>query len=421
MIKGNSANDNGSWGIYAGVPSNGRTQRRRRRQPRPGQPRPAGPDHAACRSSATWSSCAGGPPICGDVVPPDTQIIERPPNPSTRRRRAVPLHRHRQRERRHVPVLAHRHGRAGGVRALQLAGGVRGPDASARTTSRCARSTPPATSTARPRATSGRSARSPPASRPRRRSSPGPTSRPSAPTPTFEFLASERNATFECRVDAAEFGPCAWTGVPGVLIGTRGTITYNGLSVGTHTFQVRAIDADGNVDATPAAWTWRVTEPPVPTPGVCGEFVTHEHQAHERPDRLPGPRPDRRRERHHDRPRRPRDRRHRARRRRAQQRLRLGDRHRRAHPRVRLRRAAQPRDVAERRHRAARREQPGGRHRPVRRRPERPRQHDPRQHDLRQQLRRRPLQRHAPHRRARQRVRRQLGRRRAPGAGEPDR
>lgn len=71
---------------------------------------------------------------------------------------------------------------------------------------------------------------------------------------TFDFF-SEGGARFECSLDAADFAACD---APHVLAG---------LSGGPHTFQVRARDAAGNVDATPASRTWTVdkTAPDPPT------------------------------------------------------------------------------------------------------------------------------------------------------------
>lgn len=40
--------------------------------------------------------------------------------------------------------------------------------------------------------------------------------------------------------------------------GTTGEVTYNDLSLGQHTFEVRACDAAGNCDPTPAIATWEV-------------------------------------------------------------------------------------------------------------------------------------------------------------------
>ena len=79
---------------------------------------------------------------------------------------------------------------------------------------------------------------------------------PSAPTrstaATFTF-SSEPGASFECALDAAGYSSCT---SPREL---------TGLSVGEHTFRVRAKDAAGNYDSTPATRTWTVTEPPETT------------------------------------------------------------------------------------------------------------------------------------------------------------
>jgi hypothetical protein len=69
-----------------------------------------------------------------------------------------------------------------------------------------------------------------------------------ATSATFAFAASE-GGTFECRLDGAPFAPC---GSPK---------SYAGLIRADHQFEVRAIDAAGNVDATPSLHTWKVTAP----------------------------------------------------------------------------------------------------------------------------------------------------------------
>jgi uncharacterized delta-60 repeat protein len=71
-------------------------------------------------------------------------------------------------------------------------------------------------------------------------------------TPEFAFAAVNGPATFECRVDAAEFAPCSSPHTTAALTG------------GAHTFDVRAIDASGNVDRTPAHVAFQVTTGPAP-------------------------------------------------------------------------------------------------------------------------------------------------------------
>jgi hypothetical protein len=84
----------------------------------------------------------------------------------------------------------------------------------------------------------------------------GPANPSSSANATFGYSATEA-ATFECSLDGAAFAPC---GGPG----TAWQITYTGLTNGTHTFAVRAIDAVRNTDPTPAGYTWTVATVTVP-------------------------------------------------------------------------------------------------------------------------------------------------------------
>ncbi|QSQ27964.1 OmpA family protein [Pyxidicoccus parkwayensis] len=83
----------------------------------------------------------------------------------------------------------------------------------------------------------------------------GPALVTNATTATFDFEASEPGSTFECSIDGATFVPCT------------DPDTFAGFAEGEHTLEVRAVDAAGNVDPTPATYTWTVdlTAPVVPT------------------------------------------------------------------------------------------------------------------------------------------------------------
>jgi peptidoglycan/xylan/chitin deacetylase (PgdA/CDA1 family) len=74
----------------------------------------------------------------------------------------------------------------------------------------------------------------------------GPTGTVSSTSASFSFGATEAGASFECRLDSGSWSACT------------SPKAYAGLSNGSHTFSVRARDAAGNVDSTPATRTWAV-------------------------------------------------------------------------------------------------------------------------------------------------------------------
>ncbi|HXJ64426.1 MAG TPA: sulfatase/phosphatase domain-containing protein, partial [Actinomycetota bacterium] len=75
----------------------------------------------------------------------------------------------------------------------------------------------------------------------------------------FTFGSNEQHTTFKCKLDGSSFAPCPNSyDIPGPLSGT-------------HTMQVKAVDAAGNIDATPAVGTWTVDTTPPPVPSITSK------------------------------------------------------------------------------------------------------------------------------------------------------
>jgi hypothetical protein len=74
----------------------------------------------------------------------------------------------------------------------------------------------------------------------------GPSGNVSSSSATFTFSSNEAGVGFECSLNSAAFASCT------------SPTTYNSLAEGARTFAVRAADAAGNLDATPASRNWTV-------------------------------------------------------------------------------------------------------------------------------------------------------------------
>ena len=76
------------------------------------------------------------------------------------------------------------------------------------------------------------------------------SAQPNDPTnstaPSFSFTSTEGGSTFECQLDGGGYTSCT------------SPKSYTGQTQGSHTFQVRATDPAGNLDATPASYTWTI-------------------------------------------------------------------------------------------------------------------------------------------------------------------
>jgi Bacterial Ig-like domain len=84
----------------------------------------------------------------------------------------------------------------------------------------------------------------------------GPLGATSSASASFTFTADDPSATFECRLDGGAWSPCS------------SPRSYTGLAEGPHTFDVRATDAAGNTDPTPATRAWTVDTTPPAAPAI---------------------------------------------------------------------------------------------------------------------------------------------------------
>ncbi len=90
----------------------------------------------------------------------------------------------------------------------------------------------------------------------------GPTGTTTATSATFSFSSSESGSVFACRLDGGSWAGCT------------SPSNRSGLATGAHSFEVRATDAAGNTDPTPAVRNWSVEREPAPStpPGESPEL-----------------------------------------------------------------------------------------------------------------------------------------------------
>jgi hypothetical protein len=75
---------------------------------------------------------------------------------------------------------------------------------------------------------------------------------------TFTFSDTDLTATFECQIDGGGFSLCIIQA------------SYSGLSEGSHTFEVRAVDLLMSDPSDVASYTWTVDTIPPPAPLIAG-------------------------------------------------------------------------------------------------------------------------------------------------------
>ncbi len=75
-------------------------------------------------------------------------------------------------------------------------------------------------------------------------------------SPTFQFSSNETGVTFQGRIGS------------GAFTALTSPYTIAGLTDGSYTFDVRAIDAAGNIEPTPASYTWTVDTTAPAAPGL---------------------------------------------------------------------------------------------------------------------------------------------------------
>jgi hypothetical protein len=99
------------------------------------------------------------------------------------------------------------------------------------------------------------------------------------PDPAFKFTASEMSAAFQCSLDKAAFAACSSPDLVSVF------------HSGPHKFRVRAVDAAGNVDPTPAlyAWTSDLTPPKRPEVAIFADPRAKSSNASPIPIATPSP------------------------------------------------------------------------------------------------------------------------------------